>query len=160
MNCFCSGFLAQGGKASGTEAEEVKAIMIGHHNLPSHFGGGILTNKGLQVPLKLEYKRFCLSRLQNGRNGIRSFTRIEATQRADIKIKLGLAESTGKLDLSECEIEEIPEEVFNLTHLEELSLAGNNLVPGPKSLVSITSIDFSEVIKLGIVPIGRPLYLL
>lgn len=137
--------MAQGGEASGSKAKEVKTILMkGHpHTNQSGFGGGSLTRKSiLKLPSDLECTRFYLFRDQNRRrNGMRAFTRVEATQRADIKIKLGLAESTGKLDLSECEIEEVPEEVFDLVHLEELSLAGNNLAELPDAIGNLESLE-------------------
>jgi len=146
MFCFCRGVLAQGGEASGAKAEEVKAgmkyhIVKEHRHITSHFRGDSLTNKGSQALIRLEYRRFNPSYHRIERNSVRSFARIEATQRADIKIKLGLAESTGKLDLSECEVEEVPEEVFNLIHLEELSLAGNNLTEIPDAIGNLESLE-------------------
>jgi Leucine-rich repeat (LRR) protein len=54
--------------------------------------------------------------------------------RADIRVKLNLAEGTGRLDLSECDLESVPMEVFDLTGLTELSLAGNNLASIPPEI--------------------------
>ena len=54
--------------------------------------------------------------------------------RADIRVKLNLAEGTGRLDLSECDLESVPMEVFDLTGLTELSLAGNNLTSIPPEI--------------------------
>lgn len=44
-----------------------------------------------------------------------------------LQVKLDLARSLGKLDLSDCNLDALPEEVTELTELEELSLSGNRL---------------------------------
>lgn len=46
---------------------------------------------------------------------------------ASIRVKIMLAESSGRLDLSECGLQAVPAAVFELEGLEELSLAGNQL---------------------------------
>ena len=51
-----------------------------------------------------------------------------------------LAESSGKLDLSECRLTTIPPEVFELTELEELSLAGNDIHFLPSEIGRLTSL--------------------
>lgn len=46
---------------------------------------------------------------------------------AALSVRLDLARSLGRLDLSDSGLEELPEEVLELTSLEELSLSGNRL---------------------------------
>lgn len=46
---------------------------------------------------------------------------------SQLKVKLMLAQNSCKLDLSESSLEAIPDGVFDLNGLEELSLAGNNI---------------------------------
>lgn len=59
---------------------------------------------------------------------------------ASIKVKISLAESSGKLDLSECELLEVPSQVFELEELEELSLAGNMLQSLPPEIGKLKSL--------------------
>ena len=61
--------------------------------------------------------------------------------RADIKVKIGIAEGSGKLDLSDCDLEVVPDEVFELTELVELSLAGNNLTSLPERVGNLKSLE-------------------
>ena len=61
--------------------------------------------------------------------------------RADIRVKLGIAAGSGKLDLSDCDLEFVPKEVFALTDLVELSLAGNNLTVLPDGFGSLKSLE-------------------
>lgn len=61
--------------------------------------------------------------------------------RADIKVKLNLAEGTGRLDLSDCELEEVPLQVFDLSNLTELSLAGNNLSHIPSDIGKLRNLE-------------------
>lgn len=57
-----------------------------------------------------------------------------------IEIKLMLAESSGRLDLSELGLDSVPPEVFDLTGLEEVSLAGNQLFELPDGISRLTSL--------------------
>lgn len=59
---------------------------------------------------------------------------------ASIRVKLMLAESSLRLDLSECDLTEVPPEVFDLPDLEELSLAGNRLHELPPMLGRLTAL--------------------
>jgi Leucine-rich repeat (LRR) protein len=65
--------------------------------------------------------------VSNSRLIVKSASSTPAPLRADIKVKIGIAAGSGKLDLSDCDLEVVPDEVFELTDLVELSLAGNNL---------------------------------
>jgi len=60
---------------------------------------------------------------------------------ATIRVKVMLAEGSGKLDLSECGLTSIPTQVFELTGLEELSLAGNNISILPPEIGKLTSLE-------------------
>lgn len=51
-----------------------------------------------------------------------------------LSVKLGLAASTGKLDLTDFRLEALPDELFELTELEDLSLAGNCLTHLPEKV--------------------------
>jgi hypothetical protein len=64
----------------------------------------------------------------------RSLSEAGAPLRPDIRVKIGIAEGSGKLDLSDCDLEAVPDEVFELTDLVELSLAGNNLTALPEGI--------------------------
>lgn len=59
---------------------------------------------------------------------------------ARIAVKLGLARSLGKLDLSDMGLESLPAEVFELDELEELSLAGNRLQSLPDDITRLTAL--------------------
>eukprot|EP00889_Picochlorum_renovo_P003466 jgi/Picre1/30496/NNA_005860.t1 len=65
----------------------------------------------------------------------------QSSLRADIRVKLNLAQDNGKLDLSECELESIPEEVFDIECLTELSLAGNNLSSIPRGIGRLRNLE-------------------
>jgi hypothetical protein len=52
-----------------------------------------------------------------------------------------LAEGSGKLDLSECGLTSVPAQVFELTELEELSLAGNNISVLPPEIGKLTLLE-------------------
>ncbi|KAL4428234.1 hypothetical protein ABPG75_002323 [Micractinium tetrahymenae] len=58
-----------------------------------------------------------------------------------IRVKCMLAEGSGKLDLSECELAGVPPAVLGLTGLEELSLAGNQLRELPEALGGLTALS-------------------
>ncbi|KAH7622124.1 putative Leucine-rich repeat-containing protein 1 [Nannochloris sp. 'desiccata'] len=60
---------------------------------------------------------------------------------ATIRVKIMLAEGSGKLDLSECGLPSIPAQVFELTELEELSLAGNNISILPPEIGKLTLLE-------------------
>jgi hypothetical protein len=51
----------------------------------------------------------------------------EALSEIQIKVRLSLASSLGRLDLSDARLKELPSELWELDGLEELSLAGNRL---------------------------------
>lgn len=56
---------------------------------------------------------------------------VTAKMNMQVMVKLSVAASSGKLDLSDCNLMEVPPEVCNLKGLEELSLAGNHLIHLP-----------------------------
>ena len=64
-----------------------------------------------------------------------------APLRADIRVKIGIAAGSGKLDLSDCDLDFVPNEVFEIEDLIELSLAGNNLTALPDSFGKLTSLE-------------------
>ncbi|GFR49026.1 hypothetical protein Agub_g11048 [Astrephomene gubernaculifera] len=70
-------------------------------------------------------------------NSISSSNVISAAQ---LRVKLSLAASSGRLDLTECGLLEVPEEVLQLTELEELQLSGNLLVALPAALSRLTAL--------------------
>ena len=59
---------------------------------------------------------------------------------ASLEVKFGLAQSTGRLDLSECNLASIPQEVFEISGLEDLSLAGNEINFLPPEIGKLTSL--------------------
>jgi len=62
-----------------------------------------------------------------------------------LEVKLGIAQGTGKLDLSEMGLTEIPAEVFYLTELTDLSLAGNAIEAIPPQIANLTSLERLQV---------------
>jgi len=64
---------------------------------------------------------------------------------AQLETKLSLASSIGKLDLSDCGLEELPAGVCAIDGLEELSLSGNRLRTLPESIGGLTQLK-----KLGL----------
>lgn len=71
----------------------------------------------------------------------RSSSEAVAPLRPDIRVKIGIAEGSGKLDLSDCDLEVVPGEVFELPDLVELSLAGNNLTVLPEGIGRLASLE-------------------
>ena len=71
----------------------------------------------------------------------RSSSEAGAPLRPDIRVKIGIAANSGKLDLSDCDLEVVPDEVFELTDLVELSIAGNNLTALPEGIGRLTSLE-------------------
>jgi Leucine-rich repeat (LRR) protein len=59
---------------------------------------------------------------------------------ASLRVKFMLAETSGKLDLSECNLSEVPPEIFDVKGLEELSLAGNRLKALPADIGRLTEL--------------------
>lgn len=59
---------------------------------------------------------------------------------ASLEVKFGLAQSTGRLDLSEYNLTSVPPEVFEIPDLEDLSLAGNNIETLPPEIGRLTSL--------------------
>eukprot|EP00887_Chlorella_sp_A99_P004206 scaffold15.g4206.t1 len=55
-----------------------------------------------------------------------------------VHVRCMLAESSGRLDLSDCELSEVPAAVLELTDLEELSLSGNHLTTLPEGVSRLT----------------------
>lgn len=55
----------------------------------------------------------------------------------ELQVKLGLAASLGKLDMSDCRLPVLPEGVCELQQLEELSLSGERRVGQPILLCSL-----------------------
>ncbi|EFJ52246.1 hypothetical protein VOLCADRAFT_116284, partial [Volvox carteri f. nagariensis] len=58
----------------------------------------------------------------------------------ELRVKLSLAASSGRLDLTDCRLRQLPEEVLQLTELEELQLSGNCLTELPDSLSRLTAL--------------------
>lgn len=57
-----------------------------------------------------------------------------------IQARISAAASTGRLDLSNCGLEEVPPQVFSLTDLVDLSLAGNNITHIQDDIQNLTSL--------------------
>lgn len=60
---------------------------------------------------------------------------------AMVRVRIGLAASTGRLDLSECDLTEVPLAACELTDLQELSLAGNRLTTLPDAIGNLSSLQ-------------------
>uniref|UniRef100_A0A061RCG5 Leucine rich repeat protein n=1 Tax=Tetraselmis sp. GSL018 TaxID=582737 RepID=A0A061RCG5_9CHLO len=58
-----------------------------------------------------------------------------------VEIKISIAKGTDKLDLSELDLTDIPDEVFSLENLQELSLAGNRLQSLPPRIGELKSLQ-------------------
>eukprot|EP00879_Flechtneria_rotunda_P024362 GHRR01025821.1.p1 GENE.GHRR01025821.1~~GHRR01025821.1.p1 ORF type:complete len:164 (+),score=24.51 GHRR01025821.1:440-931(+) len=67
-------------------------------------------------------------------------TRAQLTER-ELTIKLSIAQSTDRLDLSYCELKKLPEGLFNLTNVVELSLAGNQLTELPAEVSKLENLQ-------------------
>ncbi|GIL65590.1 hypothetical protein Vafri_19329 [Volvox africanus] len=59
---------------------------------------------------------------------------------AELRVKLALAASSGRLDLTDCRLEQLPTEVLQLTELEELQLSGNCLMDLPDEISRLTAL--------------------
>ncbi|GIL92310.1 hypothetical protein Vretimale_19518 [Volvox reticuliferus] len=59
---------------------------------------------------------------------------------AELRVKLALAASSGRLDLTDCRLERLPNEVLQLTELEELQLSGNCLTELPDEICRLTAL--------------------
>ena len=57
-----------------------------------------------------------------------------------VQLRIALAQSTDKLDLSDCGLEVVPPEVCKLTNLVELSLSGNEMKRLPEGFGGLTSL--------------------
>ncbi|KAG2486470.1 hypothetical protein HYH03_014917 [Edaphochlamys debaryana] len=57
-----------------------------------------------------------------------------------LRVKLSLAAGSGRLDLTECGLREVPREVLELTELEELQLSGNQLSCLPEGISRLTAL--------------------
>lgn len=60
-------------------------------------------------------------------------------------VKLGIAQGTGKLDLSEMGLTHIPPQVFSLTGLTDLSLAGNSIEVIPPQIANLSGLERLQV---------------
>ncbi|GBF94601.1 hypothetical protein Rsub_06716 [Raphidocelis subcapitata] len=58
----------------------------------------------------------------------------------ELQIKISVAASTGRLDLSDLRLAALPEALWELADLEELSLSGNELPELPEGLARLTSL--------------------
>ncbi|KAK9818883.1 hypothetical protein WJX74_007529 [Apatococcus lobatus] len=67
-----------------------------------------------------------------------------------LRVKIGMAASSGKLDLSECGLQRIPDSVWDLTGLEELSLHGNPLEELPEEVGRLTSLRRLQLSSCGL----------
>lgn len=81
------------------------------------------------------------SRISKPCSQARSVRVHDALSPSQLKVKLMMAASSDKLDLSDCELTEVPEEVFNLSNLRELSLAGNQLTTLPGSIAALSNLE-------------------
>jgi Leucine-rich repeat (LRR) protein len=92
-------------------------------------------SQGFRYPARKAFKSqiSCLSNEEEGK--------AVAPLRADIKVKINMASSLGKLDLSDCDLDVVPLEVFELTNLTELSLAGNNLLHIPDGIGNLKNLS-------------------
>ncbi|GLC33409.1 hypothetical protein PLESTB_000072400 [Pleodorina starrii] len=59
---------------------------------------------------------------------------------AELRVKLMLAQGSGRLDLTDCRLQRLPPEVLQLTDLEELQLSGNCLTQLPEDISRLTSL--------------------
>lgn len=66
---------------------------------------------------------------------------VAAAMNMQVMVKLSVAASSGKLDLSDCGLTEVPPEVCNLKSLEELSLAGNQLRQLPDCIGNLVHLE-------------------
>ncbi|KAI3428648.1 hypothetical protein D9Q98_007471 [Chlorella vulgaris] len=66
---------------------------------------------------------------------------VEVEVDQSIRVKCMLAEGSGKLDLSDCELQGVPPAAFDVPDLEELSLAGNQLAQLPADISRLTSLS-------------------
>ncbi|KAH9302638.1 hypothetical protein KI387_014221, partial [Taxus chinensis] len=64
---------------------------------------------------------------QRKRSTLSSIAAISSVSTSVIDARIATAKSTGRLDLSECGLSEVPKEVFYILDLEDLSLSGNNI---------------------------------
>lgn len=58
----------------------------------------------------------------------------------EVQARISAAASTGRLDLSNCGLEEVPSQVFSLTGLVDLSLAGNNITQIQEDIEKLTNL--------------------
>eukprot|EP00198_Chlamydomonas_reinhardtii_P001847 XP_001691183.1 predicted protein [Chlamydomonas reinhardtii] len=59
---------------------------------------------------------------------------------AELRVKLSLAAGSGRLDLTDARLTELPAEVAELTELQELQLSGNCLTRLPESISRLTAL--------------------
>ncbi|KAG0555451.1 hypothetical protein KC19_12G170000 [Ceratodon purpureus] len=59
---------------------------------------------------------------------------------ADLEARISLAVSTGRLDLSECGLQEVPPRVFEISDLVDLSLAGNRITSLPEDIKNLRAL--------------------
>ncbi|CAD7697524.1 unnamed protein product [Ostreobium quekettii] len=68
-------------------------------------------------------------------------TEEEAVTAKQARIKVSIAKSTGRLDLSECGLTSVPPEVFDVSDLRDLSLAGNRIWELPREIGQLTCLE-------------------
>lgn len=59
---------------------------------------------------------------------------------ADVEARISLAASTGRLDLSDCGLEEVPPRVWEIEDLVDLSLAGNRITSLPADIKNLRAL--------------------
>ncbi|XP_024516937.1 uncharacterized protein LOC112341277 isoform X1 [Selaginella moellendorffii] len=59
----------------------------------------------------------------------------------DLEARISVAASTGRLDLSDCGLEEIPAQVFGLSELVDLSVAGNRITNLPEEIYKLKNLQ-------------------
>ncbi|GMH43494.1 hypothetical protein BSKO_11416 [Bryopsis sp. KO-2023] len=73
--------------------------------------------------------------------GLRPLVVASAKLDKSLSIKIGLAKSLDRLDLSNCGLTKIPEEVFELEDLRDLSLTGNSITHLPEGIGNLKSLE-------------------
>eukprot|EP00899_Mesostigma_viride_P008935 jgi/Mesvir1/18042/Mv09359-RA.2 len=76
----------------------------------------------------------------NLRTVIASAQRSGALDQRAIDLRLDMASHTGRVDLSDCGLEAIPARLFEVTDLQDLSLAGNRIRELPREIARLTQL--------------------
>ncbi|KAF8072363.1 PPOX1 [Scenedesmus sp. PABB004] len=148
--CRCGGALGGGADAGARPlapgalaASRARQPSVAAHALLAHACGcggaarGAAAAGGSTAPLPPHAAWAPQRTAASGRGGVRAAAAL--TER-ELTIKLSIASSTDRLDLSGCDLAEVPEAVFELTGLVELSLAGNQLTALPSAVSRLTNL--------------------